>query len=174
MTDLLIGIIATLLSTVIIGLFGLMVIKPYNAHHEVCRKVLRVIRNYEDPRRFVGYLAPSSLMMDCIDKQLKSLQEIFDLISEQKDMNKLLYRLFRYDKISSACWLLFEYVRNPIMLKETKEFEDDYRLNTDTFFRSMKSDARFPWGRFLVIALLLVLLLTTVVILVFRLAVQSV
>lgn len=34
------------------------------------------------------------------------------------------------------------------MLKDSKEFDDNYLLDTEKFFKSLKKNARFPWIRF--------------------------
>lgn len=97
MVDIIIGVIATIASTIILGLFGMLIITPYRNHQEIFKKILRIIRNYEDPRTYQRQMLPTSLMVDCIEKQICQIEEIFDLIDEQKDLNPLLYKLFRYE-----------------------------------------------------------------------------
>lgn len=50
MNDFIIGILATLLSTAIIGLWGILVIDPYRSHVSIHKKIMRFIRNFEDSR----------------------------------------------------------------------------------------------------------------------------
>lgn len=171
MVDIIIGVIATIASTIILGLFGMLIITPYRNHQEIFKKILRIIRNYEDPRKYQGQMLPTSLMVDCIEKQICQIEEIFDLMDEQKDLNPLLYKLFRYEQTESYLHILFEYIRNPIMLKDSKEFDDNYLLDTEKIFKSIKKNARFPWIKFGVIALVLLLLFISILIIAFKLAI---
>lgn len=173
MIDILIGIIATIASTVILGLFGMFIITPYRNHQEIFKKILRIIRNYEDPRKYQGQMLPSSLMVDCIEKQICQIEEVFDLMDEQKDLNPILYKLFEYEKAEGLLHILFEYIRNPIMLKDSKEFDDEYLLDTDKIFSNIKKKARFPWIKFGIITLILLLLFISILVTLFKLAIVS-
>lgn len=173
MIDILIGIIATIASTVILGLFGMFIITPYRNHQEIFKKILRIIRNYEDPRKYQGQMLPSSLMVDCIEKQICQIEEVFDLMDEQKDLNPILYKLFGYEKAEGLLHILFEYIRNPIMLKDSKEFDDEYLLDTDKIFSNIKKKARFPWIKFGIITLILLLLFISILVTFFKLAIVS-
>ena len=173
MIDILIGIIATIASTVILGLFGMFIITPYRNHQEILKKILRIIRNYEDPRKYQGQMLPTSLMVDCIEKQICQIEEVFDLMDEQKDLNPVLYKLFGYEKTEGLLHILFEYIRNPIMLKDSKEFDDEYLLDTDKIFSNIKKKARFPWIKFGIIALILLLLFISILVTLFKLAIVS-
>ena len=173
MIDILIGIIATIASTVILGLFGMFIITPYRNHQEIFKKILRIIRNYEDPRKYQGQMLPSSLMVDCIEKQICQIEEVFDLMDEQKDLNPILYKLFEYEKAEGLLHILFEYIRNPIMLKDSKEFDDEYLLDTDKIFPNIKKKARFPWIKFGIITLILLLLFISILVTLFKLAIIS-
>lgn len=173
MIDILIGIIATIASTVILGLFGMFIITPYRNHQEILKKILRIIRNYEDPRKYQGQMLPTSLMVDCIEKQICQIEEVFDLMDEQKDLNPVLYKLFGYEKTEGFLHILFEYIRNPIMLKDSKEFDDEYLLDTEIIFSNIKKKARFPWIKFGIIALILLLLFISILVTLFKLAIVS-
>ena len=56
------------------------------------------------------------------------------------------------------------------MLKEQKEFEDDYILDTDKFFSGLKQEAKVPIGKvillFLVPTILLIMIIVTAIYLV--------
>ena len=173
MIDILIGIIATIASTVILGLFGMFIITPYRNHQEILKKILRIIRNYEDPRKYQGQMLPTSLMVDCIEKQICQIEEVFDLMDEQKDLNPVLYKLFGYEKTEGFLHILFENIRNPIMLKDSKEFDDEYLLDTEKIFSNIKKKARFPWIKFGIIALILLLLFISILVTLFKLAIVS-
>lgn len=172
MIDILIGIIATIASTIIIGLFGLFTVTPYKRHQEIFVKILRFIRNYEDPRDYHSSLTPKLLMTDCIDKQTNNITEIIDLIDDQQELNPLLYKLFKYEKIRVNLILMFEYIRNPIMLKESKEFDDEYIIDAGKLFKDLKRISRFPWIKFSVIIFILLVLFISVLVLAFKLSID--
>lgn len=91
MLDFAIGVFATIISTMLIGLWGIVIINPYRSHLTIYKKILGFIRNFEDPRRFEGQFVPKSLLVDCIKRQIEVLEEILDLIEEQKDLHKFWY-----------------------------------------------------------------------------------
>lgn len=61
MLDFIIGVFTTIISMLLIGLWGILIINPYKTHLTIYKKTLRFIRNFEDPRRFEGQLAPKVL-----------------------------------------------------------------------------------------------------------------
>ena len=164
MEDLFVGIIATLLSTIIIGLYGVLIIAPYNAHREIYRKILRVIRNYEDPRTFKEQFLPESIMVDCIKKQVDSIYDILDLIEEQKDLNKLVYKIFKYKRTAENLSLLNNYISNPVLLKDQKEFEDNCILDSSKFLPRLKKEAKLPVGRLAIFFFIPTVLLIAIVV----------
>lgn len=170
MLDLIIGIVATIASTIIIGLFGLLIIAPYKMHQEIFKKILRLIRNYEDPRTYQGQMLPYSSIVKCIEKQVNNIEEINDLIDEQKDLNPLLYKLFKYDEAKRCINVLFHYISDPIALEESKEFDEEYRLDSQKLFKELKQRTRFPWLKFVIIISTLLLLFIITLVLAFKLA----
>jgi len=60
--------------------------KSVQNHLTIYKKTLRFIRDFEDPRRFEGQLALNVLQTNCIKRQIEELEEILDLIEEQKDL----------------------------------------------------------------------------------------
>lgn len=173
MLDIIIGIVATIISTVILSLFGMIVIKPYRKHREIFKKILRVIRNYEDPRKYGEQILAQSITINCIGEQMAQIEELFDLMTEQKDLNPFLYKLFRYHKIQADFCILFEYIRNPIMLDKFKEFDDKYLLDTKKLFKSIRKNTKIPFVEFRIIAVILLLLFIIVLIIAFKLAISS-
>lgn len=144
MRDLVIGVVSTIVSTIIIGLWGTLIIVPYREHMKIYKAVLRLARNYKDPREYEGQLLPVSLMIDCMEKQLDQIENIRDSILEQKDLSAFSYWIFKYGKLAQKLTFLAEYTRNPVMLNEQKEFSDDYLLNQDKFFVELRKAARLP------------------------------
>ena len=88
MLDFILGVFATIISTLLIGLWGILIINPYKTHLTIYKKILRFIRNFEDPRRFEGQIIPNALLINSIERQVEELEEILDLIEEQKDLNR--------------------------------------------------------------------------------------
>lgn len=144
MKDFLIGTVTTLLSAFIIGLWGTVIVLPFQTQQKIHKAVLRVLRNYKDPRDYQGMFTPTSLMLDIMKKQCDQIEEIIDLIQEQRELNKFTCWLFNYDRLEANLHFLFEYIRNPIMLDEQKEFEDNYALDTDKFFADIRKTAKLP------------------------------
>ena len=144
MRDLTIGIVSTLISTIIIGLWSTLIIVPYQEHMKVYKAILRLARNYEDPRRYEDQFIPTSLMTDCIEKQLEQIESIQDSLLEQKELSKFACRIFRYEKLINKLKFLAEYTRNPVMLSDQKEVSEDYLLDQDKFFGELKKAARLP------------------------------
>ena len=144
MKDLMIGVVSTLISTIIIGLWGTLIIVPYQNHMKIYKAILHLARNYEDPRKYEDQIVPTSLMTNCIGKQLEQIENIQDSLLEQKDLSRFAYWIFKYEKIVNQLEFLAEYTRNPVMLSEQKEFPDDYLLNQDKFFGELKKLSRFP------------------------------
>ncbi len=66
MDDFIIGILATLLSTAIIGLWGIMVIDPYRSHVSIRKPIMRFIRNFCSRTCF------DSKVQNCWDNSEKS------------------------------------------------------------------------------------------------------
>lgn len=60
MRDLIIGVVSTLISTIIIGLWGTLMIVPYQEHMKIYKAILHLARNYEDPHKCGGQLIPTS------------------------------------------------------------------------------------------------------------------
>lgn len=144
MKDLVIGVVSTLVSTIIIGLWGTLIIVPYQNHMKIYKAILHLSRNYEDPRKYEGQLIPTSLMTNCIGRHLEQIGNIQDSLLEQKDLSRFAYWIFKYGKLVGQLEFLAEYTRNPIMLSEQKEFPDDYLLDQDKFFGELKKLSRFP------------------------------
>ena len=59
------------------------------------------------------------------------------------------------------------------MLKDSKEFDDEYLLDTEKIFSNIKKKARFPWIKFGIIALILLLLFISILVTLFKLAIVS-
>lgn len=171
MIDLIIGVVATIASTAVLGLFGMIIITPYKNHQEIFKKILRLIRNYEDPKEYQSQIVSQMLITDCISNQIEKIEEVFDLMLEQKDLNPLLYKVFRYEKIKGFLCILMEYIRNPIMLNNSKEFEDTYLLDTEKLFKDLKKNARFPWVKFGIFAFILLCLFICILAITFKIAV---
>lgn len=163
MRDLIIGVVSTLISTIIIGLWGTLMIVPYQEHMKIYKAILHLARNYEDPHKYEGQLIPTSLMTNCIGKQLEQIENIQNSILEQKDLSSLSCWIFKYEELVNQLGFLAEYTRNPIMLSEQKEFSDSYRLNQDTFFEELKELARFPKIKIALLFLIPTLILIIVV-----------
>lgn len=136
MLDFILGVFATIISTLLIGLWGILIINPYKTHLTIYKKILRFIRNFEDPRRFEGQIIPNALLINSIERQVEELEEILDLVEEQKDLNRFWYWLFNFNGVSRYLNRIYEYIRNPIMLDEQKEFKDDYILDCNFFSRT--------------------------------------
>lgn len=159
MKDFLIGTVTTLLSAIIIGLWGTVIVIPFQTQQRIHKAVLRVLRKYTDPRDYQGMFVPTKIMMDSIETQCDQIEEIIDLIQEQRELNKFTCWLFNYDRLETNLHFLFEYIRNPIMLDEQKEFEDNYSLDTDKFFADIRKNAKLPKLKLMVLFLLVPLLL---------------
>lgn len=164
MLDFIIGVFTTIISTLLIGLWGILIINPYKTHLTIYKKTLGFIRNFEDPRRFEGQLAPKVLQTNCIKRQIEELEEILDLIEEQKDLNRFWYWLFSFKNVSRYLNTIYEYIRNPIMLNKQKEFKDDYILDCNLFFKKLKKIVKIPNWKVLFLLILVTVLITSVVI----------
>lgn len=164
MNDLIIGIISTLISTIIIGLWGTLIIVPYQAHMKIYKAILRLSRNYDDPRKYIGDLMPTSLMINCIEKQRGQIEEILESILELKELSRFTYWLFNYQKLELSLKLLFNYTNDPIMLDKQKEFSDDYILNQDAFFADLKKTARLPKIKIILLFLIPTIMLIAIII----------
>ena len=159
MDDFIIGILATLLSTAIIGLWGVLVVDPFRSHVSIHKQIMRFIRNFEDPREINDQLM-EHLKVESISRQINTLDDILDLIEEQKGCNKFVYWLFNYKIISKYLNILFEYIRNPIMLESQKRFDTDYILDSAKVFDLLRKKSKvFNWKMFsslLVITMVLI------------------
>lgn len=144
MKDLIIGIGSTLISTIIIGLWGTMIIVPYQEHMKIYKAILQLARKYEDPRKYEGQFIPTSLMTNCIGEQLGQIENVQGSILEQKELSRFACWIFKYEKLVNQLEFLAQYTKNPVMLSEQKEFSDDYLLNQDKFFGELKKLSRFP------------------------------
>lgn len=164
MIDTIIGVIATIISTMIIGLFSLFLLKPYEDNLIVRKYVLKIIRNFNDPRD------EKYAIEKCIEEQLSSIQEVLDLISEQCELHPILSKLFKYNDLIMNLNFLSEYIRNPIMLNDSKEFEDSYVLNKDKYYKTLKSCAKFPLLKFALIGFILFGLLLGIIIFAIKLS----
>ena len=158
------GVFATIISTLLIGLWGVLIINPYKTHLLIYKKILKFIRNFEDPRSFEGQFIPTSLLTKCIQRQIEVIEEIMYLIQEQKDLNIFWYWLFNYKDVSIYLNKIFEYIRNPIMLEEQKKFKDDYVLDCNVVFKKLKKKAKTPnWKIFFLFVLLTALIISILV-----------
>ena len=144
MVDLLISTGSTLISAIIVGLWGILVIIPYKKHMKIYRDVLYLRRNYSDPRRYEGEFIPSSIMVDCIGKQLDLIEKVLDSVLEQKELSKFSNWFFKYEELAYRLNFLWEYTKNPIMLDRKKEFSNDYILDQEIFFSDLKKAASLP------------------------------
>lgn len=147
MLDFIGDVLTTIFSTFIIGLCGITIVDPLRSRLIIYKKILRVIRNFEDPRKLGDGFVPNTILIDNIKKQTEAIEAILDLVEEQKDLRRFWYWLFNYKEVSRYLNILFEYIGNPIMLKGQKEFEDDYVLNTNMFFKKLKKKAKIPNGK---------------------------
>ena len=86
------------------------------------------------------------------------LEEILDLVEEQKDLNKFWYLLFNFKDVSRYLNTIFEYIINPIMLDDQKEFKDDHVLDWNLFFKKLKKTVKIPNWK-IVFALILITIL---------------
>ena len=163
MNDLIIGIISTLITTIIIGLWGTLIIVPYQEHMKIYKAILHLSRNYDDPRKYIGDLTPTSLMINCIQKQREQIEEILDSVLELKELSRFTYWFFNYPKLEISLNFLFNYTNNPIMLDKQKEFSDDYTLNQDAFFAGLKKAARLPKIKIILLFLIPTIALITVI-----------
>ena len=164
MDDFIIGILATLLSTAIIGLWGLLVVDPYRSHVSIHKQIMRFIRNFEDSRENNGQLM-EHLKVESISRQINTLDDILDLIEEQKDCNKFVYWLFNYKIISKYLNVLFEYIRNPIMLESQKRFDNDYILDSGKVFDLLRKKSKvFNWKMFFSLLVITMVLISIFVI----------
>lgn len=170
MLDFTIGVITTIISTLLIGLWGIFIVNPYKIHLTIYKKILRFIRNFEDPHSFEGQFVPNALLADCIKRQIEELEEIFDLVEEQKDLNKFWYRLFDFEDVLGYLNIIFEYLRNPIMLDDQKVFKDDCILDCKFFFKKLKKKVKIPNYKLImlliVISILIIAMLVGVVLLI--------
>lgn len=172
MEDLIIGIVATLLSTVIISLWGIFIITPYNEQRKIYKKILKTLRNYKDPRKYENKILPDSITINCIKEQVDSINEILDLLEEQKDLNHFLYWLFNYEKVKIYLRFLLEYIRDPIMLKEQRQFESDYILDSKKLFHTIKKKSRIPIGKIILLFLIIAILLITIIVIIMYLTIN--
>lgn len=170
MLDLIIGIVATIASTIIIGLFGLLIITPYKNHQEIFVKILRLIRNYEDPRSYIGQQLSHSFMVTCIESQANAIEDINELIEDQQELNPI-YKIFKYHDVTRCLNVLFHYITDPISIEE--EFSEGYKLDTQKLFVELKKRSRFPWMKFSLIILFLILMLIGILVMAFRFAVNT-
>lgn len=164
MLDFILGVFATIISTLLIGLWGILIINPYKIHLTIYKKILRFIRNFEDPRRFDGQIIPNALLINSIERQVEELEEILDLVEEQKDLNRFWYWLFNFNGVSRYLNTIYGYIRNPIMLDEQKEFDDDYILDCNFFFKNLKKTVKIPNWKILFLLTLVTILITSIVV----------
>lgn len=124
MENLLISIVGSLISSIILGLLAIcFCIKPYREHRKIYSKIMRLNRQYSDPRDN-GIFEPSVNF-----KQLDEIIEIIDDLNNQKELHPIFSYLFCYKNILCYINLLFDYSRDPIMLAERKNFEPNYLIN---------------------------------------------
>ena len=92
MDDFIIGILATLLSTAIIGLWGVLVVDPYRSHVSIHKQIMRFIRNFEDPREINDQLM-EHLKVESISRQINTLDDILDLIEKSNNSDEFFEEL---------------------------------------------------------------------------------
>ncbi len=90
--------------------------------------------------------------------QLDEIKIVIDSVDEELD-HPLSSRFYNYAKIRVLLLLLFEYIRDPIQLPQSKEFEDNIVLDTDNFFKRIKKELRVPKYKIFVLALLFIITL---------------
>ncbi len=126
----------SLLSGFICFLFCL---KPYQEHKKTYAKIMALKRNYKDPK----FTKPINPDIGLIEKQGNDIIEIINRIDEMIDLHSKFAWFFDYKMIRDEIWLLFEYNRNPIMLKKQKIFEDSYTMDIDLLFNKIKKHMNF-------------------------------
>lgn len=162
MRELMIGVASTIISTIIVGLWGTLIIAPYQNHMKIYKAILRLARNYEDPRKYESQLFPTSLKTNCIGKQLEQIEKVQDSILEQKELSRFACWIFKYEKLINQLESLAEYTRDPVMRSEQKEFPDDYLLDQDEFFWELKKRSKFPKVKILLLFLIPTIALSAV------------
>lgn len=162
MRELIIGVASTIISTIIVGLWGTLIIAPYQNHMKIYKGILRLARNYEDPRKYESQLFPTSLKTNCIGKQLEQIEKVQDSILEQKELSRFACWIFKYEKLINQLESLAEYTRDPVMLSEQKEFSYDYLLDQDKFFGELKKRSKFPKVKIILLFLIPTIALSAV------------
>ena len=163
MIDIIIGVVSTIVSAAVLGLFGMRILTPYKNHKEISKRVLHFIRNYEDPRQYKNALY-LSLMLNSIKNQTNEIEDIINLIDEQNDLNPFLYKLLKYDQTKHILEFLFQYLADPVVLNENKKFEETYRLSTEKIFMDLKKSIGFPWKAFIISAFVVLIFIGILVI----------
>ena len=162
MRELILGVASTIISTIIVGLWGTLIIAPYQNHMKIYKGILRLARNYEDPRKYESQLFPTSLKTNCIGKQLEQIEKVQDSILEQKELSRFACWIFKYEKLINQLESLAEYTRDPVMLSEQKEFSYDYLLDQDKFFGELKKRSKFPKVKIILLFLIPTIALSAV------------
>ena len=88
MLDFIGDVLTTIFSTFIIGLCGITIVDPLRSRLIIYKKILRVIRNFEDPRKLGDGFVPNTILIDNIKKQTEAIEAILDLVEEQKEFQK--------------------------------------------------------------------------------------
>lgn len=141
-------IITTILATILSKIFF---IKPLKRHQEIKSKIIKLRNNFIDTNNRNQY---DSMTIRIIERQFKDIKEILDMIDETIETNKIFSFLFGYNELRIYIQLLFEYNRNPIMLTESKEFKEDYRMNLDFLFKKIMKMMKLT-GKILIILVVL-------------------
>ena len=129
---------------------------------KIYKGILRLARNYEDPRKYESQLFPTSLKTNCIGKQLEQIEKVQDSILEQKELSRFACWIFKYEKLINQLESLAEYTRDPVMLSEQKEFSYDYLLDQDKFFGELKKRSKFPKVKIILLFLIPTIALSAV------------
>lgn len=168
MQDFFIEVIVTLVGTAIIGILSLLFAKPYKKYSEIYKEVLKLKRNYDEPRKLFSSLGGNTLAINKIGKQQSEILDIIDKVQEQIDLHPYYSKLFKYYDLKSSLYFLFEYNRNPIMLPKDKEFEEDYRMDLDKFFDGLIKRIKFPLKKVIIISIMLLVATITLIFCIYK------
>lgn len=153
--EFILNIIIAILSPIILsGLSKIFFIEPLKMHKEISKKITKLKNNFTDTN---NRNKCDSMTIGIIEKQFNALKEILDMIDEIIETNKIFAFLFRYKELRMYVVILFEYNRNPIMLKEQKEFNDDYRMDINLVFKKIISIINFQKRVLMIFICLLVI-----------------
>lgn len=161
MEEILKNIFVSLSSSIGISILSIIFfIKPYSKHRKMYAKIMKLSRIYRDSRNN-GFLEPK------IDfKQGDYIIEIIDDLHKQRDLHHFFSFLFDYDKIIFNMKFLFDYTRDPIMLPKDKKFEENYLMDTNKLFNTIKRKMNFQ-PRILIFFIILLIILSLIVFLIF-------